>query len=103
MDHKRTAVDVPARNERAEPLVDYLGVSERQLLKAVERLTVDGNSRPRSFESSGSRFEHSDPVAKARRLIYLKLTENNQNLDPFKFIIYSGKIGEHTPQMGFGR
>jgi len=25
--------------------------------------------------------------------------EKNQNTDPFKFIIYSGKIGEQTPQM----
>jgi hypothetical protein len=25
--------------------------------------------------------------------------EKHQNTDPFKFIIYSGKIGEQTPQM----
>ena len=35
----------------------------------------------------------------ARRLVYLKLMEKNQNTDPFKFIIYSGKIGEQTPQL----
>jgi hypothetical protein len=25
--------------------------------------------------------------------------EKNQNTDPFKFIIYSGKISEQTPQI----
>jgi hypothetical protein len=28
--------------------------------------------------------------------------EENQNMDPFKFIIYSAKIGEETPQMVSG-
>jgi hypothetical protein len=31
--------------------------------------------------------------------VYLKLMEKNQNTDPFKFILYSVKIGEQTPQM----
>jgi hypothetical protein len=26
--------------------------------------------------------------------------EKNQNTDPFKFILYSAKIGEQVPQMG---
>ena len=46
------------------------------------------------LESSESRFEHRTSVANAKRLVYLKLMENYQNTDPFKFIIYSGKIGE---------
>jgi len=29
--------------------------------------------------------------------------EKHQNTDPFKFIIYSGKIGEQTPQMAAGK
>jgi len=29
--------------------------------------------------------------------------ENYQNTDPFKFIIYSGKIGEQTPQLASGK
>jgi hypothetical protein len=51
------------------------------------------------LESSGDRFDHSSAVANAKRLVYLKLMEKNQNTDPFKFILYSGKIGEQTPQM----
>jgi hypothetical protein len=55
------------------------------------------------LESSGSRFEHRTSVANAKRLVYLKLMENYQNTDPFKFIIYSGKIGEQTPQLASGK
>ena len=32
--------------------------------------------------------------------VYLKLMEKSQNTDPFKFILYSAKIGEQVPQMG---
>ncbi len=89
------------RADHAELLVDYLGVSERQLVKAVERLTADGKYELAAslLESTGDRFEGSGSVANAKRLVYLKLMEKHQNTDPFKFIIYSGKIGEQTPQM----
>jgi hypothetical protein len=81
--------------------VDYLSVSERQFVKAVERLAADGKYELAAslLESSGDRFDHSSAVANAKRLVYLKLMEKNQNTDPFKFILYSGKIGEQTPQM----
>jgi glyoxylase-like metal-dependent hydrolase (beta-lactamase superfamily II) len=89
------------RADHAELLVDYLGVSERQLVKAVERLTASGKYELAAslLESSGDRFERSASVANAKRVVYLKLMEKHQNTDPFKFIIYSGKIGEQTPQM----
>jgi glyoxylase-like metal-dependent hydrolase (beta-lactamase superfamily II) len=92
-------------SDRAELLVDYLGISEKQLVRTVDRLVADGKYELAAalLESSGSRFEHSDPVAKAKRLVYLKLMEKNQNTDPFKFIIYSAKIGEQTPQMAIGK
>jgi len=98
-------LDHLGRADRAELLVDYLGISEKQLVKTVERLAADGKYELAAslLESSGSRFEHSTSVANAKRLVYLKLMEENQNTDPFKFIIYSGKIGEQTPQMASGR
>ncbi len=90
--------------DRAELLVDYLGISEKQLAKAAERLAADGKYELAAslLESSGERFNRSESVAHARRLVYLKLMEKYQNTDPFKFIIYSGKIGEQTPQMASG-
>jgi glyoxylase-like metal-dependent hydrolase (beta-lactamase superfamily II) len=89
------------RADHAELLVDYLGVSERQLVKTVERLVADGKYELAAslLESAGNRFERSTSVANAKRLVYLKLMEKHQNTDPFKFIIYSGKIKEQTPRM----
>jgi len=94
-------LDHLTRADHAELLVDYLGVSERQLVKAVERMIADGKYELAAslLESSGDRFANSASVAEARRLVYLKLMEKHQNTDPFKFIIYSAKIGEQTPQM----
>ena len=51
------------------------------------------------LESSGDRFARSASVTNAKRLVYLKLMGKHQNTDPFKFIIYSAKIGEQTSQM----
>jgi glyoxylase-like metal-dependent hydrolase (beta-lactamase superfamily II) len=98
-------LDHLGRADRAELLVDYLGLSEKQLVRIVERLAADGKYELAAslLESSGSRFEHSTSVANAKRLVYLKLMENYQNTDPFKFIIYSGKIGEQTPQVASGK
>jgi glyoxylase-like metal-dependent hydrolase (beta-lactamase superfamily II) len=89
------------RADQAELLVDYLGVSESQLVRAVERLTAGGKYELAAslLESSGDRFARSTSVTNAKRLVYLKLMEKHQNTDPFKFIIYSAKIDEQTPQM----
>jgi alkyl sulfatase BDS1-like metallo-beta-lactamase superfamily hydrolase len=50
-------------SDRAELLVDYLGISEKQLVRTVERLVADGKYELAAalLESSGSRFEHSIP------------------------------------------
>jgi hypothetical protein len=98
-------LDHLSRADRAELLVDYLGLSEGQLIKAVGRLASDGKYELAAslLESSESRFVHSESVAGVKRLIYLKLMEKCQNTDPFKFILYSAKIGEQTPQMSSGK
>ena len=51
------------------------------------------------IESAEAKFPDSDSLKRAKRFAYLKLMEKNQNTDPFKFIIYSAKIGEQTPQI----
>ena len=70
-------------------MVDYLGMSKKQLVRIVGRLAADGKYGlvASLLESSGSRFEHSISVPNAKRLVYLKLMEKHQNTDPFKFII----------------
>lgn len=89
------------RADRAELLVDYLGTSESQVLKAVERLAADGKYELAAslLQSCGDKFQGSAAFTKAKRLVYLKLMEKHQNSDPFKFIIYSAQIGEQTPQL----
>jgi glyoxylase-like metal-dependent hydrolase (beta-lactamase superfamily II) len=89
------------RADQAELLVDYLGLSEQALVRAVEQLVADGKHELAAslLASSRARFEGSDAVARAERLVYLKLIEKHQNSDPFKFIIYAAKAREQVPQM----
>jgi alkyl sulfatase BDS1-like metallo-beta-lactamase superfamily hydrolase len=98
-------LDHLGRADRAELLVDYLGLSEKQLVKTVERMADDGKFELAAslLESTAGRFDRSESVANAKRLVYLKLMEKHQNTDPFKFILYSAKIGEQTPQMTSGK
>ena len=91
----------PSRADRAELLVDYLRVSEAQIVKAADRLAADGKYAMAAelIETAEARFPNSEDLKRAKRFAYLKLMEKNQNTDPFKFIIYSAKAGEHTPQI----
>jgi hypothetical protein len=86
--------------ERAEMLVDYLGVSERQFANALKRMIADGKYELAAslLESSKDRFARSESMVNMERRIYRKLMEQYQNTDPFKFIIYSAKAGEQLPQ-----
>jgi glyoxylase-like metal-dependent hydrolase (beta-lactamase superfamily II) len=87
--------------DKAEALVDYLGVTDRQFVNALERMIADGKYELAAslLEASGDRFDHSEAVRKAQRLVYLKLMEQNQNSDPFKFLLFSARAGVETPQM----
>jgi glyoxylase-like metal-dependent hydrolase (beta-lactamase superfamily II) len=98
-------VDHLGRAERAELLVDYLGLSEKQLVNAAERMAADGKYELAAslLDSSGVRFEHSESFAKTEKYVYLKLMEKYQNTDPFKFILYSAKIARQTPRMNEGK
>jgi hypothetical protein len=89
------------RADRAELLVDYLALSEAQIVKAADRLAADGKYEMAAdlIESAEAKLPPSASLKRAKRFAYLKLMERNQNTDPFKFIIYSGRIGEQTPQI----
>ncbi|MBV9180121.1 MAG: MBL fold metallo-hydrolase, partial [Acidobacteria bacterium] len=91
----------PSRTDRTELLVDYLGLSESQIVKAANRLSTDGKYAIAAelLETAEPKFSHSDALKRAKRFAYLKLMEKNQNTDPFKFVIYSAKAGEQTPQI----
>jgi len=95
----------PGRTDRAELFVDYLGLSEAQIVKAADRLAADGKYAMAAdlIESAEAKFPGSDSIKRVKRFAYLKLMEKNQNTDPFKFIIYSARIGEQTPQINAER
>ena len=94
-------VDYLSRADRGSILVDYLGISERQLVKAIERMIADGNYElaATTLEWTKGRFAQSKSLEDARRLTYLKLMEKYQEFNPFKFIIYAGQIGAQVPQL----
>ncbi|HKF55947.1 MAG TPA: MBL fold metallo-hydrolase [Blastocatellia bacterium] len=89
------------RADRADLLVDYLGLGEAQIVNAAERLAADGKYEMAAdlIETSEAKFPGSDSLKRAKRFAYQKLMEKNQNTDPFKFIIYSARIREQTPQI----
>ena len=82
-------------------MVNYLGLSEKQLVNAVYQMADDGKYELAAslLEWSKARFGGTESIAKAEHLIYLKLMEKYQNTDPFKYFLYSAKIGEETPAM----
>ena len=89
----------PSRIDRAELLVDYLDASEAQIVNAADRLATDGKYAMAAdlIETAEPKLPNSEALKRAKRFVYLKLMEKNQNTDPFKFIIYSTKAGEQTP------
>src|SRR5215469_2995322 len=91
----------PSRADRADLLVGYLGLSESQIVKAADHLSTDGKYAMAAelLETAEPKFPNSEALKKAKRFAYLKLMEKNQNTDPFKFIIYSARAGEQTPQI----
>jgi glyoxylase-like metal-dependent hydrolase (beta-lactamase superfamily II) len=88
-------------SDYGELLVNYLGQSEKQLVNAANQMAADGKYELAAslLEWSAARFGRTESIAKAEHLVYERLMEKNQNLDPFKYILYSAKIGEETPAM----
>jgi hypothetical protein len=95
-------MDAISRADRGAMLVDYLKVSETQLATAVEQMVADGRYElaASTLAWSDGRFSNSSRLHDAERQSYLKLTEKYQDISPFKAILYSGRIGFDTPQMG---
>jgi len=91
-------------SDHGELLVNYLGLSEKQLVNAVYGVAADGKYElAASFlKWSTAHFGRTEGLVKAERLVYLKLMEKYQNTDPFKYILYSAKIGEEMPAMANG-
>jgi len=87
--------------EYGELLFDYLELSDQQLMKTLKRLVNDGRYELAAMliDAAKSRVKLNESLAETERLVYLKLMEKYQIIDPFKFILYSGRIQERVPQM----
>lgn len=90
--------------DRAEVLTDYLGVTEKQVVVGALKMAADGKYELAGtlLDSAAARFGRTESIGKAERLVYLKLMEKYQNTDPFKYILYSARIGEQTPAIAAG-
>jgi glyoxylase-like metal-dependent hydrolase (beta-lactamase superfamily II) len=82
-------------------LIDYLTLSEDQVVNAAERLIADGNYElaAKLLAWSEARLGQRPGLERVERSVYLKLMEKNQNTNPFKYILYSGRFGVQTPQL----
>jgi glyoxylase-like metal-dependent hydrolase (beta-lactamase superfamily II) len=95
-------MDYLGDGDRGSMLVDYLGVSEKQLAQAVDRMIADGRAElaASALRWAKGRFPGSEALDRSERLAYLKLMEKYQEFNPFKLIVYSGQTGMQLPQMG---
>ena len=85
--------------DRGDALVDYLDVGEAQIARAVERMMADGRHELAAETSqwARARLPRSERLAAAQRQAYLKLMEQYQAHNPFKFIVYATQAGEVVP------
>lgn len=94
-------IDYLSRADRESMLIDYLGISRRQLAKAIRRMIEEGKFElaATALEWTRGRFAGSKSLDELKRLTYLKLMEKYQEFNPFKFIIYATQIANQIPQM----
>jgi hypothetical protein len=80
-------------------LVDYLGVSEDQMVGAAKRMIADGNYAlaAEALDWTRGRFAASQAFRDQERLAYQKLMEKYQAFNPFKFIVYSWRAESPPP------
>lgn len=94
-----SGMDYVSRADRGAALVDYLGLSDRELAAAAERMIRDGKHElaAQLLDAARERLPQSAELARVQRLAYLKLTEKYADTNPFKFIVYSNLAGEVAP------
>ena len=94
-------LDILSDADRGAALVDYLGLSESQVLSAVDKMVADGRHElaESTLRAALTRLPASDRTKASKRMVYLKLMEQVQAYNPFKFILYANEIDQATPQM----
>jgi len=91
-------MDYVSRADRGSALVDYLGLSDRELAAAAERMIRDGKHElaAQLVDAARERLPQSAELARVHRLAYLKLKEKYADSNPFKFIVYNSRLGDEA-------
>src|SRR5438067_356050 len=95
-------LDLLGDADHGAALVDYLGIDDARLAAAAQRMMADGRHELAAvtLRHALARQPGSEPLRAAYRAATLKLMEQVQEFDPFKFILYAAQIDQSTPQMG---
>jgi len=95
-------LDVLGDADHGAALVDYLGVDDSKLADAAQHMMADGRHELAAVTLRHALARHPDsaPLRAAYRAATLKLMEQVQEFDPFKFILYGAQIDQSTAQMG---
>lgn len=86
-------------------LSDYLGIPADSQAELVEKMAASGDLdlAARTILWARARHPENKRLRAAERKVFLKLKEKYQELNPFKFVIYSERIGHETPQLEASR
>lgn len=92
-------IDHLSDRELGALIVRYLGVSAVKLQKAVETMHQNGDYElaARALRWTHSQFPDHEALEPLKLKTYRKLQERFQQLNPFKFILYSEIIRDETP------
>ncbi len=94
-------MDHLSQEEFGSLLPRYLELSERELTGAIEKMLSSGDHElgARTTTWALTQYPSSEKLQALKRIAFLKLKEKFQELNPFKFIIYSQSIRHETPQL----
>jgi len=95
-----TGMDHLTQKEYGALLTHYFGVSEKNMISAIEKMMQSGDYELALKTSTWALTQYDSSEIKAlREQVFLKLKEKYQFINPFKFIIYSEMAGDETPQL----
>ncbi|MGZ5055853.1 MAG: hypothetical protein ACXWAT_13065, partial [Methylobacter sp.] len=94
-------MDTLSQKEFGLLLTRYLDLSEQDMADAIEKMLESGDHELAARTSTWALTQYpSDKRLQAlKETAFLKLKEEYQEFNPFKFIIYSESIHNQTPQL----
>jgi glyoxylase-like metal-dependent hydrolase (beta-lactamase superfamily II) len=95
-----TGMDHLTQKEYGALLTHYFGLSEKNIISAIEKMMQSGDYELALKTSTWALTQYDSSEIKAlREQTFLKLKEKYQFANPFKFFIYSELAGNETPQL----